>query len=264
MRSSFLDWLYSVDLQAMPDWLNRNQGVVGVGLFLATLLLGWGSGIFQALRRRPKFRFRLIDGPTFVCTFGVNKQQGQYQVHRTGVALYLDIANIGSAPSSIRAIQIGYHWALKPFSLQWLKYSLGWFYLFHQTICLRDFQVAIGENIKFYPFLMQKSGVSGDSVDTYLEIGKSAIGVVYFEQSDSWGGCFPFSLNGKVRVKIRIEDAFGRWHRKIVSIPKVSFVDAKKFNPSFGQTQASLHGEESPFELPVDQHGNILPPATPV
>jgi len=263
MFSNRLDWLHSLHPQTLVDWLNNNQGVVGVALFLATLLFGWASGIFQALRRRPKFRFRLIDGPTFVCTFGVNKQHGQYQVHRTGMALYLDIANIGSASSSIREIRVGYHWALKPFGKSWWKYSLGWFQLSDQVVCLSDFQVLIGENVKLYPFLIQKSGISGASADTYLEVGKSTNGVVYFEQTDSWGACFPVSIGGKVRVKIAIEDAFGRWHRKKVWLPKVSLLEAQKFNPSFGLTHASLHGEECPFELPVDAHGNILPPENP-
>lgn len=94
------------------DWSNQNQGVLAVVLFLVTLALGWVSGIFSALRRKPKFQISVIDGPTFCCTFMLGKRHGDYEVHRTGVALYLRIANVGSAPSSIDNISIGYHWHL--------------------------------------------------------------------------------------------------------------------------------------------------------
>lgn len=248
------------DYRVITDWLNANQGVVGVGLFVITALLGWTTGIFQALRRRPLFKVRLIDGPTLVCTYGVAQNYEQYQVHRTGIALYLDIVNVGSAPSSIMSIRVAYHWALLPFSKLWFKYCIGWFWLEHQAVCLEDFQVAIGENTKFYPFLTQRSSTSGRSADTFLEVGKSTIGVVYFEQTDSWGGCFPVAFQGKVRIKLRVEDAFGRWHTKKFCVPKVTFAEAQKYNPSFGQTLSALNGEEAPFELDVDQYGNIIPP----
>lgn len=80
---------------AIAKGLNDNQGVVGVTIFVATLILGWVSGIFSALRRRPKFKIGLIDGPTFVCTFLTGKKFDDYDVHRTAVALYLKIANVG-------------------------------------------------------------------------------------------------------------------------------------------------------------------------
>jgi hypothetical protein len=245
------------------DWLNENQGVVGVVLFVVTALLGWSSGIFRALRQKPSFAIRIIEGPTFACTFGIAKQHGNYQVHRTGIVLYLDIANVGSSPSSIREINVAYHWALAPFSKLWLKYALGWFWLRFQTVCIDDFQVEIGDRTKFYPFLTQRSSTSGASADTYLDIGKSAVGIVYFEQPDSWGGCFPVSIASKVKVKVAVEDAFGRWHSNKFWIPKLTLAEAKKFNPSFGQTLSSLHVEEEPFELPVDNHGNIIPPEPP-
>lgn len=247
-----------IEYTSLADWLNSNQGVLGIGLFLATALFGWFTGIFNALRRRPSFKIRLIPGPTFVCTFGVDKQHNEYQVHRTGVALYVDVANIGSAPSSIRSIQLGYHWAVTPFSWDWVKHVVGWFWLENQAVCINDFQVEIGENIKFYQFLTQQSSISGKSADTYLEIGKSTVGVIYFEQSDSWGGCFPRSVNGHVRIKLSFEDAFGRWHSEKFWVQKITLSAAMKYNPSFGQTLSSLNGEESPFELPLDDHGNIM------
>jgi hypothetical protein len=245
--------------QSMSVWLNSNQGVVAVGLFVVTVFLGWIYGIFSALRRRPKFEIDLIPGPTFVCTFGAPTQLGFDLVHRTGIALYLHIANTGSASSSIKSVKVGYHWALLPFSKDWLRYRLGWFWLKYQTVCLEDFQAKLGENTKFYPFLTQTSSISGFSAESYLQIGQSVNGVVYFEQSDSWGGCFPVSINKQVTIKIGVQDVFGKWHYRKSAIPKVSLEEARRFNPSFGSTLATLREGDEPFELATDDHGNILP-----
>ena len=239
-------------------WLNANQGVLALGLFAATIIAGWTSGIFSALRRRPKFKIDLIEGPTFACTFGAPSIGEQELVHRTGIALYLRIANIGSAPSSITAIKVGYHWALKPFSLDWLRYRIGWFWIDVQTVCIEDFQTNIGDSIKFYPFLTQLSAISGQSAETFLQEGREVIGVEYFEQTDSWGGCFPLSIQKRVAIRVGARDVFGKWHFSSLQIPKVTLEKARRFNPSFGFTLAALRSEDGPFELMTDDHGNIL------
>src|ERR1700722_7724874 len=138
---------------AVAKWLNDNQGVTAIGLFLVTLVLGWLSGIFSALRRRPKFQISLIAGSTFCCSFPTGAKRGGDPVPRTGIALYLAVANVGSAASSIENISVAYHWHVRPFSVLWLRYRLGWFWIRDQTAVIHDFQVKIGENIKFYPFL---------------------------------------------------------------------------------------------------------------
>jgi hypothetical protein len=225
-------------------WTNENPGPLRVVLFLVTMVLGWISGIFSALRRRPKFKVTLIPGPTFCCTYTIGKKYGKEDIHRTGIALYLKIANIGSAPSSIENILVGYHWHLEPFSFLWIKNTIGWFWLEGQSIILDDFQTMIGENIKFYPFLFQRGHLSGSS-ETYLDVGRSTNGVVYFEQDDSWGGCFPsVHKNGTVRIKVHIQDTFGRTHYTKFNIPSVSLEDARKYNPAFGNTLAEIRGEE--------------------
>jgi hypothetical protein len=229
-------------------WLNDNQGVVGVAIFVATLALGWVSGIFSALRRRPKFKLSLIEGPTFCCTYQIGKLHGQHEVHRTGIALYLVLANVGSAASSIENISIGYHWHLRPFSVNWLRYTIGWFWLTNQSAALEDFQSKIGENTKVYPFLTQANFLSPARSETYLAVGKSTNGVVYFEQSNSWGGCFPTVRDGRVQVKVQVRDVFGKNHSAVFWVPAVTFEAARSFNPSFGKTLAELHGEPLPFD----------------
>lgn len=235
-------------LQLAFKWSNENQGVVSIAIFLITIIFGWVTGIFSALRRKPRFRIRTISGPTFCCTFPIGKKQGGYDIHRTGVALYLNIANTGSAPSSIENISIGYHWHLKPFSYIWLRNSIGWFWLDKQTSSLTDFQAKIGENIKVYPYLIQKNYLADLKAETFLESGRSTNGIVYFEQEDSWGGCFPSVNNGMVRMKVRVRDVFGKNHYAKVNIPSVPLDYARKFNPSFAKTLAELRGEQLPFD----------------
>src|ERR1039458_5863991 len=140
-------------LSRTAKWSNANEGLLTLGIFLSTLFLGWVSGIFASLRNKPRFHLSLIEGPTFSRTFETGKKHAGFPVHRTGIALYLTVANIGSAPSSIRSISVGYHWHLRPFSMQWLSYRIGWFWLHDQVVALQDFQSTIGDNIKIYPFL---------------------------------------------------------------------------------------------------------------
>ncbi len=211
-------------------------------------MFGWASGIFSALRRRPKFKLSLFDGPTFCCTYPIGKKCGELESHRTGIALYLAVANVGSAASSIESVSVGYHWPLYPFSAQWIRYSIGWFWLENQSAALTDFQANIGENIKIYPFLTQQSFLSNAERNTYLEVGCSTNGVVYFEQSDSWGGCLPAVQNGHARMKVRVCDVFGNKHTGKFSVRAVSLDEARKYNPSFGKTLAELHGEPLPFD----------------
>lgn len=230
-------------------WLNDNQGVVGAAIFVATVIFGWASGIFSALRRRPKFKVSLIDGPTFCCTYPTGKMHGRYEAHRTGIALYLSVSNIGSSSSSIDRISVGYHWNLHPFSIQWLKYSVGWFWLKNQSVALEDFQVGIGTSIKVYPFLMQRNHLSPARSDTFLDVGRATNGVVYFEQSESWGGCFPAVKNGYVRLKVEVRDVFGGKHTSAFFVPSVALDDARKYCPAFGKTFSELHGEPLPSDV---------------
>jgi hypothetical protein len=42
-------------IDGLSSWLNANQGVVSVLILVTTLFLGWVSGIFTSLRRKPNF-----------------------------------------------------------------------------------------------------------------------------------------------------------------------------------------------------------------
>lgn len=106
----------------------------------------------------------------------------------------------------------------------------------------------IGGNIKVYPFLTQRSILSDSKAETYFDVGRSSNGVVYFEQSDSWGDCFPSIRNEKVRLRVRVQDVFGRSHHATFQVPSVSLEAARKYSPSFGKTLAELRGQELPFD----------------
>ena len=241
--------------------LNENQGVLTLSIFIITILLGWISGVFKALRSQPELKIETLLGPTFVCVFGTGNKHGIYDTHQTAIALYLRVSNVGVTATSISNLRVGYHWAISPFSfLNWIRYRVGWDYLPNPVISLADFQVSIGKNLKTYPFLLQKSSVTGDLAESFLEPGRSKNGVVYFEQSESWGSCFPVSQNFKTKIKIVILDTFGNQYRLKTKVDRVKLSYARTYNTKFGTTFSELHGKTEPIELLTDSHGNLLPP----
>lgn len=114
---------------------------------------------------------------------------------------------------------------------------------FRERLCNTFFMVDIGEQAKVYPFLLQKSYISKESIDTYLQVGKSVVEVVYFEQKESWGGCYPFPRKGCTKIKVKVLDAFGGNHTKIVKVPIVDISKAKKYCAAFGETYRQLNKE---------------------
>ena len=225
--------------------INNNQGTVSVFIFLITAIYGWWSGIFASLRKRPIFSVELIWGPTFSCTFATGKMHNGFEAHQTCISLYMKVSNIGSADSSIENISVGYHWSLRPAGINWIKYRIGWFWLHEQAVSISDFHVKIGENFKVYPFLTQRNSMSPTQVDTFLMVGRSVNGVVYFEQNDSWGGCFPLQKNGRTVIKVKLRDVFGREHISKHRISTVSLDEARKYNPTFGTTFEELRRGQS-------------------
>ena len=218
--------------------------------------------MFKSLRSRPELRIEVIPGPTFVCVFGKGGKHKGYDTHSTGIALYLRVSNVGALPTSITSIKVGYHWKISPCRLKyWIRYRVGWFYLEAPTVSLADFQALIGENLKIYPFLLQRSAISGESSETYLEPGRSTNGVVYFEQSESWGGCFPASRRYRTKIRIVVSDTFGRQYGLTSKVDRVGLEAARRYNPKFGTTLSELHGETAPTEPMLDRNGNLIPPS---
>ena len=200
-------------------------------------MLGWLSGFFKSIIRRPKFKIRILPGPTFITTFNVGKKHEGYEVHKTALSLYISVTNVGNAPASMQNISVAYHWNITKLNLFWLKYRLFWFWLGQQTVIMEDFTYDFGENKKVYPFLFQKSILLPTTNDNlYLKEGQNTTGVVYFEQDESYGGCFPYPKNQQTKIKVVIKDSYGKKHIKKLLIPIVPLDEAKKYNPSFGET----------------------------
>jgi hypothetical protein len=109
-------------------------------------------------------------------------------------------------------------------------------------VILTDFHVYIGNQAKAFPFLIQRSVITGHSAES----GRSTNGVVYFEQQESYGGCYPRQRNGRIKIKVRLTDAFGRHHTSRFQIDSVELASARKYNPAFGSTFSELHGEKGP------------------
>lgn len=220
-------------LRGIISWTNENSGFLGLIIFLLTLFLGWLSGIFKFLMQKPKLKIKVIPGPTMVTCFETGRNLNKSKTYRTAISLYLKIINIGSAPTDIDRVEVGYH-------NQSLKYNFFWFWLENSHISLSDFRVKIGDSEKVYPFLFQQSFIAPKQTETYLEIGKKATGIVYFEQRESWGGFQPRINNNKIKVKIKVVDAFGKSYTLKTQIPFVSKEEAQKFNPEFGNSLESL------------------------
>ncbi|EIA3093220.1 hypothetical protein NMR54_003499, partial [Vibrio cholerae] len=121
--------------------------------------------------------------------------------------------------------------------------TIGWYWLRYPTVALDDFQIKIGENIKFFPFLMQRSSISGAQSETFLPPGRSTNGIVYFEQGESYGGFMPSPNKGYVKVKVALEDVYGQKHVQNFKIPVVTMEEALRFNPSFGVTLTELNNK---------------------
>jgi hypothetical protein len=231
----------SEEISTLSEWLNDNEGTLALILFAISAAFAWFSGIINALRRRPRLKISVIPGPTLCVINALGLDDCGRENHRLSISLYLNIANAGSAPTSIGNINIGYRWSLIWFSPYWWRRLFSVHWIENQTISLTDFQSVVSEDgdLKFFPFLTQKSVISGSSANTYLDVGEITNGVVYFEQPDAWGACQPVNLAGYAKIYIRIYDAFGGKHHAHAMVRIVDIAEAKKYNPSFGE---SLNG----------------------
>jgi len=225
-------------MKAIIDWANQNSGFLTLILFLVMLFFGWVSGIFRVLMHKPKFKIGLLPGPTFICTFPAEKKSNQSQTHRTAAVIYLKVTNIGTAPSQIVTVCAGYH----NYSF---KYCFLWFWL-DSTPAIGDFGHTIGENVRLFPFLFQKSYLLPQKIPVYLQSGQDTKGIVYFEQPESWGGFMPLIKNGKIKVKVLVTDSYGKKYSNTFKLYAVDLPYAKKFNKNFGQTLSMI--EENPLE----------------
>jgi hypothetical protein len=232
-------------------WLNENQGVISILLFIVSLMIAWVSGVFNFIRRRPRFIIDILPGPTMISELELEKSAEHVFNKRVAISLYLTIANIGSVSSSISDIEIQYRTNFLKFEnfriwkliskyenkIEHIKYLYIWFPIIQSCISLENFRYELDDEIiKYYPFLMQNDPLINYSQDTFLEMGKKVNGVVYFESYPYNGGYSPKVIDSCVEIKVLITDAFNKKHTKIIKIPFVSIFEAKKYNNAFGET----------------------------
>jgi len=220
-------------IASIIEWTNSNSGFLGLLIFVSTIILGWVSGIFSALRRKPKLAIEILEGPTFCASFDTGRSFEGHLTHRTAISAYIAITNIGSAPTDIHSVQIGYKSQLH-------RNPFKWFWLQDLTVAKSDFVMKLGEDSKVFPFLIQRNQITENSTDTYLLEGKRCNGIVYFEQDESWGNCLPQLKNNKMSIMVRIIDVFGSSHSAKGIINKVTLPAAKRVCEKFGETRESL------------------------
>lgn len=220
-------------MDSIINWTNSNSGFLTLILFFFTLLLGWVSGIFKALIKKPNLKIEVLEGPTFCASFDTSRQYNGHQAHRTAISLYLAITNVGNTPTDIKEIHVGYK-SLSHFL------PFRWFWLKELTIAKSDFVMDMGQQSKVFPFLMQRNQLTDNRIDTYLLEGKRCNGMVYFEQDESWGNYLPKAPNNKLLIKIKIVDVYGNCFSINATINKVTLKEAKTACSEFGETKESL------------------------
>jgi hypothetical protein len=221
------------------EWTNENSGFLSLVLFTATIIYGWTSGIFQSLRKKPKFKVRVIDKMTFYSIYPTGEELKQehlnetFELYKIAFAIYMEIVNVGTSPSTLGKVRIGYY-PNKPRREFFPKRN--WIV---QTNCLGDFRIPLkDESQVLINHLYQPSVIQPFvQTDSYLDIGKNKIGVGYFEQDNAWGNANPREEpDGLYDIKIEIKDMWGTKHYHKTRIKKISVEDALKYNPRFGQT----------------------------
>jgi hypothetical protein len=222
----------------ITDWLNSNQGILSLFIFLATLIIGWVTGIFRALMKRPKFKIRVIKKMTFGTAFLTGEKytppgHGTYDLHKTAFVIYLEITNVGSAASSLGKIKIGYY---KDDGKSTLFQKRLWI---NQSNILDVFAIPLGDGqFLSIPNLNQGSVNIDDPNRGFLLVGESIAGAAYFEQVFSWGNNYPrMDEKAYTNIKIKIYDAFGRRYSKKENVLMKPLTEAVRYNPKFGFTE---------------------------
>lgn len=215
-------------------WSNDNSGFLSIILFLATIGIGWVGGIFALIRNRPKFKIDIIDQCTFYSTLIQDKTYNGYPVHKTAFVVYCRITNLGYSGSDIVKIRLRY-------------YRNDRNLLFHEkrfiaeTICCSDFRYEFEEtgHVKVFPFLKQVNQLlPHQDVETYLPVGKSKNGIIYFEENEAYGNLYPIRNKDKktAPIVIEVKDAYGNTFKKKLNIKYVEPEEALMYNPDFAMT----------------------------
>jgi len=210
-------------------------------IFLVTLILGWLSGAFKALRRGSSIKIEILRRPAVCSTFDVDGRVEGQNPHRTAIALYLKINNTGFRPIAIDKIKVGY-------KAKCIKNPFKWLWLDYLTVCKSDFVEDIGaDHKKVLPFLMQQNQLIVNENKTYLRESESTLGIVYFEGDEAWGDCYPKSDEEyKVKIKIVVTDTLNKSYFTKGHVYKVTLAGAKEICEQFGETRNGIDKVKGP------------------
>ena len=230
------------NIDIIIEWLNNNAGFISVLIFIVLILIGWSTGFFKLLKNKPKLRIEIIEHSFFGSIIDLKWTYKNFPVNKTAFAIYLRVTNVGRAASSIGKIKLGYF--KSDFSYRIFS-KRNWF---KEIISKEDFKIEFenSDKIKVYPFLKQHNQYFQNNNDTFLPVGKSMNGMVYFEQDEAYGSWMPRLNNDKetTNLKIIIKDSFNKNHSKKFDLKLVEPNYAFKFNPLFGQTQKEYFNTE--------------------
>ena len=236
-------------LNEIQDWLNSNTGVLSVLLFMGTILVGWLTGFFKSIIRRPRFKIRVIPKMTFGSVFYTGRKytppmEGTYDLTKTAFVIYLEITNVGNAASNLGKIKIGYYKNNGKGTLfqkrEWIpEYNI-----------LGTFVIPSGDGQSLIiPHLRQNTPELNKTYSGYIEVGNSIIGASYFEQVVSWGNFNPrVDKDDYSLIKIVVKDAFKNKYSKKVKVRMIPIQEALTYNPKFGMTEHFLEREIFDFD----------------
>jgi len=218
-------------------WSNDNSGFLSLILFVFTIFFGWISGLFNSLIKKPKLKVRFIEKSSFYCFFMTGNKyynpdsKEYFDLHQTGFAVYMSIANIGNIPTSIDKIFIGYYRNFKRKKLfnKQINWLAQWQTLDNFKFEYRD------KTILIPPLRIRNEYFMGQDNDS-LEVGKSLVGVAYFEQVEAWGNYNPKLIDdkGTIKVVIKIRDIYGKKYCFKTTLKPKTLEEAKRINSSFG------------------------------
>jgi hypothetical protein len=223
--------------QSLIKWTNDNGGFLSLILFIATFFFGWISGLFSSLIKKPKLKIRFIEKASFYSFFETGNQyfhptlKENFDLHQTGFAVYMSIANIGNKVTSIDKVYLGYY--RNSIKRKFFHTQIIWLPQWHS---LNDFKFEYEEHVLIIPPLRVRTEYFMEKHDDGLEIGKSIIGVAYFEQSEAWGNFNPKAIDneGTIKIIIRIRDVYGRLYDFKTKLKRIKLEEARKISTTFG------------------------------
>lgn len=227
--------------QQIIDWTNTNSGFVSIILFIATILYGWLSGLFNSLIKKPKLKIRFIDKLSFYSYYKTgtdyyNEELNEtYDVHKTGFVVYMSIVNVGNMATSIDKIYMAYY---KNKQYPWYRFikEKVWLAQWHS---IDSFVIPIkNERSISVKSLRIRSHEFDNSNTSFINIGDSLIGVAYFEQQEAWGNFSPLPNDDiSANIIIKIEDVYGRKYKFKTKLKYMDLEKAKTYNPHFGNIE---------------------------